>query len=160
MRPALVSTLAAVAASACSLPDTEAVVANHYAATTDSVVYRVVWTDLRFTDTILPGADSAPQPAFEASTNTAYALLAPGFEPTSVPTPQRLVVLESITGFAASLGDTTTITVDDTTFAGNCAGGSHLPQAEADLLIARVFRTEFAPLAGTTYDAATCTMGQ
>jgi hypothetical protein len=92
-----------------------------------------------------------------ASDNTAYVVLAPGWDAAAdggAAVPASLVVLESRGGFAVHLDETLHIPVDDTTFAGDCAAGSTLAQAEADVVTALVFPDVFAGLA---YDAATCT---
>jgi hypothetical protein len=145
-------TLATVAA-ACDVPDTQVVVANHYTAATTNVVFLAQWENVTFTTPLAPGDASVPQAALQATANTAYVVLAPGFDPSSGATPTKLVLLESKTGFAVGLGDTVTIPVDDTTFLGNCAVHSTLPQADADFMTQRVFQATFT---GLRYDAATC----
>src|SRR5580700_5056432 len=70
-----------------------------------------------------------------ASANTAYAVLAPGWDPTSSTSP---------TGFAVPLGDTLQIPVEDKTFMGNCASKSFLSQSQADLITQRIFPSIFA----------------
>jgi hypothetical protein len=96
-----------------------------------------------------------------ASANTAYVVLAPGWDPTSDPTsttqPTSFIVLQSRDGFAVNLGDTLHIPVDDTTFAGNCTAGSVLTQAQADFITQLVFPSTFRSF---HYDAATCTTTQ
>ena len=128
-------------------PVTHVVVDNRFPA--GLVVYRAYWQAVSFDAPVLPGASSAAQEAVPSSTNPAYVLVAPSSAPTS------FVVLQSRVGFDASIGHTTRIPVDDTTFAGNCAAGAPLTQAEADFVTRLVFPSDFA---GRSYDAATCTM--
>lgn len=122
-----------------------AIVDNRYPG---AVVNRAYWQAVSFDDPIPPGASSVVLEAVPSSANRAYVLLAPASAPTS------LVVLQSRVGFDASLGHTTRIPVDDGTFAGNCAAGSPLTQAEADFITQLVFARDFAH---RRYDAATCT---
>jgi hypothetical protein len=65
-----------------------------------------------------------------------------------------LIVTESIATYAAGWGDVVHIAVDDSTFLGNCAAGTFLPQEEANIVIASFFADVFA---NSTYDAASCT---
>ncbi len=95
-----------------------------------------------------------PAVTVPASTSTAYVVLAPGWNADTPTPPTSFVVLESRTGFSVELGDTLEIQVDDTTFRGNCASGSLLPQSRADFITQFVFPSIFAKL---RYDAATCT---
>lgn len=118
-----------------------------------AVVYGGWWQAVSFGDPIAPGESSGLQPTVPASQNTAYVVLAPGWDPTSTTPPTAFVVLESRAGYAVSLGDTLHIPVDDTTFAGNCAAGSRLTQEQADTITQLVFPAIFA---GLRYDAATC----
>jgi hypothetical protein len=148
--------LCCAAALGCDAPDTRVVLDNAYppSATPASVVYRAFWQAVPFSTPVPPGASSDPQSTVAASANTAYVLVAPGWSPASAPTPTSFLVLESRAGFAVHLDETLHIRVDDTTFAGNCAAGSVLDQAQADFITQRVFASE---LAGLRYDAATCT---
>jgi hypothetical protein len=95
-----------------------------------------------------------PDETIPASANTAYAVLAPGWNPSSSTSPSSFVVLQSRTGFAVQLGDTLKIPVDDKTFMGNCASGSFLSQSQADFITQRIFPSIFVSF---RYDAATCT---
>jgi hypothetical protein len=137
-------------------PNTNVVLANAYPATTPQapVVYQAWWSSESFAGPVAPGASTPPTAANACSPTTAWVLASPGWDPATTPTPSSFVVLESRDGFALHLGDTLTISVDDSTFAGNCAAGSHLPQAEADFISQRVFAAAFV---GLHYDAATCT---
>jgi hypothetical protein len=95
-----------------------------------------------------------PDDTVPASANTAYVILAPGWDPKSPTPPTSLVGMQSRNGFGVELGDTLQIPVDDATFIGNCASGSSLSQAQADFITQFVFPSDFATL---RYDAATCT---
>ncbi|HZU85451.1 MAG TPA: hypothetical protein VE987_21115 [Polyangiaceae bacterium] len=145
-----------VVTAGCDTPNTLVVLDNRYpaAAAAPLVVYRAAWQAVSFTDPVPPGMSSEPQSTVAASDNTAYVLLAPGWAPASSTTPASLVVLQSRGGFAVHLDQTLHIPVDDANFAGNCASGSLLSQAQADFVTGLVFPTDFA---GLRYDAATCT---
>jgi hypothetical protein len=95
-----------------------------------------------------------PDTTVPASVNTAYAILAPGWDPKSSTPPTSFVVLESRNGLEVHLGGTLQIPIDDTTFMGDCASGSFLSQAQADFITQSIFPSVFASL---HYDAATCT---
>ena len=137
-------------------PQSYVVVDNAYppSSTRWLVVYQAFWQAVPFPNAIPPGASSGPQPTVPASDNTAYVVLAPGWDPTSSTTPTELVVMQSWGGYDVHLSDTVHIPVDDTTFAGNCAAGSALTQEQADFITQLVFPGVFASL---HYDAATCT---
>jgi hypothetical protein len=94
-----------------------------------------------------------PDETVPASANSAYAVVAPGWDPESGISPTSFVVLKSRDGFSVQVGDTLQIPVDDSTFAGNCASGSFLSQSQADFITERIFPSIFAKL---RYDAATC----
>ncbi|HXX68428.1 MAG TPA: hypothetical protein VEK07_14665 [Polyangiaceae bacterium] len=149
--------LVLVLASHCSPPDTSVVVDNDYPANSPAplVVYQAYWQTATFTTPIPPGSSSASSSAVPASATTAYAVLAPGWNPAGSTPPSSLVVLQSQMGFSVHLDDTLHIPVDDTTFAGNCAAGSFLTQPQADFITQIVFPGVFACL---TYDAAACTV--
>jgi hypothetical protein len=146
----------------CGGPQTTVVVDNDYPpyAVVPLVVYDAAWEAVALQQPdgaaapVPPGDSSGPQSTVPASANTAYVLLAPGWDPASSTPPTSFIVLQSQAGFAVSLGDTLHIPVDDTTFVGNCAAGSFLTQAQADFITQRVFPGDFGSL---SYDAATCT---
>ena len=157
--------LLAVALSGCfAALDTTVVIENRYPpGATAYVVYRASYkevgetpgvTGAAFDQPIVPGASSDPQPVVAASENPAYVLLAPGWDATSASPPTSFVVLLSRVGFAVRYGTKLRIPVDDTTFAGNCAVGSMLTQADADFITQRIFPAEFGAL---SYSAARCT---
>jgi hypothetical protein len=136
-------------ASACDAPATYVVFDNHE----PSVVYRAFWQAVSLPNPVAPAASSDKLPTVAASANTAYVLLAPGWDAASSAPPTTFIVLESRGGFAVHLNHTLCIPIDDTTFAGDCAAGSFLAQAEADFITTRVFASDFANL---RYDAAIC----
>jgi hypothetical protein len=137
-------------------PYTYAVVDNDYSADAAAplVVYQAYWQAVAFTTPIPPGSSSAPQSTVPASDNTAWVVLAPGWNPSSPSPPRSYVILQSRSGFAVDLNDTVHIPVDDANFAGNCATGSALTQSQADFITQLVFPSLFR---GLQYDAATCT---
>jgi hypothetical protein len=147
----------AVGAGGCDTPHTLVVLDNDYPAdaAVPIVVYQAFWQAVAFTTPVPPDSSSAPEDTVAASDNTAYAVLAPGWDPTSSTPPTSFVVLQSREGFALAFNSTLHIPVDDTTFSGNCAAGSLLTQAQADFITQRVFQGVFA---GMHYDAATCTV--
>jgi hypothetical protein len=128
---------------------------NHYPASkTSLVVYQGWWQAVPFSTPILPGGSSGPVATVAASDNTAYIVLAPGWDPTGNAPPTSVIVMQSKTGFAVHLKDTLHIPVDDEHFAGNCLAGSHLTQKQADFITQFVFPGTFGAI---RYDAATCT---
>jgi hypothetical protein len=145
----------ALPAVGCDTPHTDVVLDNDYPRSrTDAlVVYRAAWQAVTFQHPILPGSSSDPQSTVAASENTAYVVLAPGWDPASAASPTSFVVLQSRQGFAVHLDDTLHIPVDDTTFVGDCAAGSFLSQAQADFITRLVFPSDFASL---HYGAASC----
>lgn len=140
----------------CENPSAYVVFENHYPpkAATPAVVYDASWEAVSLQAPLPPGASSDPQFSVVASPNTAYVVLAPGWDQASSSPPPSLVVMQSRGGFEVQLGDTLHIPIDDTTFAGDCAAGSALTQAQADFLTQRVFSGHFM---GLGYHAATCT---
>jgi hypothetical protein len=146
----------ALAAMGCDTPQTDVVLDNDYPMSpTDAlVVYRAAWQAILFQGPIVPGSSSAPQSTIAASENTAYVVLAPGWDPESGAAPTSFVVLQSRQGFGVHLNNTLHIPVDDVAFVGNCAAGSFLSQAQADFITQFVFPSDFASL---RYDAASCT---
>jgi hypothetical protein len=150
--------LAVLAAGCMNLdtPHTSVDFENGYPASSSPppVLYRAYWGNVSLPAPLVPGDSSGPQSAVPASDNTAYAVLAPGWDADASARPASLVALLSRSPFALHLDDTVHIPVDDTTFAGNCAAGSMLTQAQADFITQIVFPDAFA---GTRYDAVTCT---
>jgi hypothetical protein len=136
-----------------STTSTFAVFSNDYSAASGPVLYQAFWEATSLQSPIAPGVSSDPQITVPCSPNTAYAVLAPGWDPTSSAPPTAYVVLQSKAGYGVNVGDTVEIPVDDSSFDGNCAAGSFLTQSQADFLTQFVFSSTFA---GLHYDAATC----
>ncbi len=154
---AVLCSVAIVATGCGDAAKTFVVLDNHYAPsppTSRLTVYRAAWLAVRFSDAVGPSESSEPQSTVGASANTAYVILAPGWDATSTSPPDARILLQSRAGFEAHLNDTLHIPVDDSAFEGNCAVGSHLSQAQADFIAQLVFHDAFASL---HYDAATCT---
>jgi hypothetical protein len=147
----------ALCAVGCDAPPPTSVgLENKYppSATSPLVVYDAYWQAVSFQGAALPpGSSAPPQSTVPCSANSAYVLLAPGWDPTSATPPTSFIVMESRDGFGVDLGRTLDIPVDDSTFVGNCAVGSFLTQAQADFITQRVFPNDFATL---RYDAAHC----
>ena len=145
----------------CKTADpTQAVVENAYPEVPDGgdpatqvVVYKVWWQVVLFEDPVLPGMSSAEQRGVPENA-TAFALLAPGWDPESGTPPTTLVPVKSKELFVAKRGDTLRIRVSDATFGGNCAAQQALTQEDADFITERIFPGDFA---GVFYDAKTCT---
>ncbi len=140
----------------CDTPHTDVMLDNDYpmSPTGARVVYRAAWQAVTFEDPIVPGSSSDPQSTVAASENTAYVVLAPGWDPASAAPPTSFVVLQSRQGFGVHLNNTLHIPVDDATFVGNCADDSFLSQAQADFITQFVFPSDFT---SRHYDAASCT---
>jgi hypothetical protein len=141
-------------AASCSAPTTRVVLENDYSPSSGLIVYAAAWQAVSFPSPLPPGTSSDPQSTVPASANTAYVVLAPGWDPTSTATPTSLLLLESKVGYGVDLGDTLSIPLGDSTFAGNCASGSPLSQAEADFILQQEFPSVGA---AAQYEAATCT---
>jgi hypothetical protein len=146
---------------ACDTEDaTTAVVANDYPAAADGgtsdavVVYRAWWVTTLFASSVSPGASSATERTVPGEDH-AYALLAPGWDPSSTTPPTRLVPVRSATKLTVDRGATLNVVVNPVTFVGNCANGTPLSQDDADFITTRIFP---GPFAGHHYDAATCTL--
>lgn len=141
--------------SACDQPHTDVVLDNNYQpSATPLVVYRALWQAISFQTPVAPGFSSDPQSTVPASANSAYVLLAPGWDPTSSTPPTSFIAMQSLTGFEVHSNNTLHIPVNDSTFVGNCVAGSFLTQGEADFITQHVFRSEFTTL---SYNAASCT---
>lgn len=135
---------------------TDVVLTNNYptSATTALVIYDAYWQVSFAGNPIVPGASSAALPAVPTSGDSAYVVLAPGWDPSSGTSPTSFIVLQSRSTYALALDGVLTIPVDDTGFEGNCAAGSLLTQEQADFLTQIVFAGDFA---GFTYDPSSCT---
>ena len=138
--------LSLVSLAACETETpTSAVVDNQLPAPIE--VRRVWWEPTYFADLVPSGSTSAELRTVP-ETGLAYALVA---EPGS----DALVILRSREPLTVARGEALRIVVSDATFAGRCAAGSPLAQADADFVAERIFPVE---LDGRTYDAATCTL--
>lgn len=146
------SLVAAIFFCGCDTPHTYVVFVNDYPA--PLVMYRAFWQAVLFDAAVLPGTSSSTEDTVAASANTAYVVMAPGWDPASANPPTTLIALQSKDGFSLAFNHTLDIPVDDSTFAGNCAAGSFLTQAQADFVTKTVFAADFVSL---SYDAATCT---
>ena len=156
----LIIAFAFVALASCETEDpTMAVVADAYPAVGDAgaagevSVYKAWWSTTLVADPVAPGGESPAQRAVPAS-DYAYALLAPGWDPSSGAPPSRLVAVRSTTKLSVGRGDTLRIAVSPESFDGDCAAGKPLAQDDADFITQRIFPGDFA---GVTYDAKTCT---
>jgi hypothetical protein len=118
-----------------------------------AVIYRAWWSETLFRDPIAPGAASE-QFRTTPATDTAYVLLAPGWDPASGAPPTSFIVLRSKQPLDVDRGHLLHIAVSDATFDGNCGAGSPLSQAEADRITSTIFAGETSAF---TYDAAMCT---
>ncbi len=145
----------ALSYSGCDQPHTYVVLENQYPrSTTPNVVYHAFWQAVSFQTPVPPESSSDPQDTIPASANTAYAVLAPGWDVTSSSAPTSLIAIQSRNGFEVHLNGTLHIAVDDGTFDGNCASGSFLSPDQADFITQRVFASDFE---GLRYDPASCT---
>jgi hypothetical protein len=156
---AIVVSASLCAVSGCETPTTTVILDNDYSAASNLVVYRAFYQSVSFQEPIPPGSSSQPQnPPIPASANTAYVILAPGWDPDSSAAPTSFVLLQSRQGYAVHLNDTLHIVVNDANFVGNCAAGMPLTQNEADVIVNFVFTPTIFPDAAAPfrYDAATC----
>lgn len=147
-------------AGACKTEDPSRVaIENAYPAPSTgsapaNVVYHAWWSATYFAHPVAPGATSEEERAVPA-TDTAYVVLAPGWDPSSGMLPTSLVALKSKTPLSIGRGDLLTIRVSDELFTGNCAAQQPLAQDDADFVTQRIFPGDFE---GYTYDAKTCTL--
>jgi hypothetical protein len=116
-------------------------------------VFKVWWVTSLLPDPVAPGGEGQAERTVPA-TDFAYAVLAPGWAPSSTTAPSRFLAAKSSVALSASRGDTLHVHVSDATFVGDCAVGAPLTQGDADFITQRIFPGEFA---GVVYDAATCT---
>jgi hypothetical protein len=152
----LATALPATGCANVDTPYTYVVVDNNYPpyAPVPLVVYQAYWQAVAFTTPVPPTSSSAPLNTVPASDNTAWVVLAPGWDASGASPPTSFIVMQSRSGFAVHLNDTLHIPVDDADFEGNCATGSPLSQSQADFITQLVFPTLFQ---GLQYDATTCT---
>lgn len=138
---------------------TTVVVDNDYPAvpdggdtSTETTVFKVWWVTSLLPDPVAPGNEGQPQRTVPNS-DFAYAVLAPGWDPSSQVPPTRLIPAKSSIKLSVARGDMLHVHVSNGTFAGNCAAGQALSQDDADFITQRIFPGEFA---GETYDAKSC----
>src|SRR5512135_1715457 len=81
----------------CDTPDTRVVVDNAYPPSGGNapIIFQAFWQAVSFTTPIPPGSSSDPESTVAASPNTAWVVLAPGWDPTSGAPPASFVVLQS-----------------------------------------------------------------
>ncbi|MDP9000461.1 MAG: hypothetical protein M3O46_10165 [Myxococcota bacterium] len=147
-------------AAACDTENpTMVVVDNGYAPVPDGgdpktqmTVFKVWWVTSLLPDAVGPGGEGQPQRTVP-NTDFAYALIAPGWDPSSPMPPTTFVAARSTVRLTATRGDTLRVHVSDNTFVGNCAVGMPLSQDDASFITQLIFPAEFA---GSSYDAATC----
>ena len=154
MLGALAVVLQMVVITGCDTPETHVALHNGYAGSSAFVIYRARWEAVSFDTPVGPAASSELHDTIPASENTAYVLIAPGWDPMRSVPPTAFIALQSTTGFAVDLDETLEIEVDDAAFVGDCSVGRALSQAAADFVTQRVFASVFQ---GRRYDAATCT---
>ncbi len=158
----ILAAIAIVSLVGCDDTETTAVVDNAYPTSADGgvdplnsiVVYRGWWLVTVFADPIAAGATSDAHRVVDGL-DTAYFVLAPGWDPASGIEPTVLIPAKTNTAIGVSRGDELHITVDDAHVTGNCVAKHPLSQADADFITKNIFPAEFA---GFTYDAATCTL--
>ena len=125
------------------------------------VIYQGSWQSISFTSPIPPGSSEEagnpalpdPTAAVPASSQTAYAILAPGWDVDASAPPTAFMVLESRNQYALDFNTTLRIPVDDTTFRGNCMAGNYLSQDDADYITQLVFPQDATVF---RYEAASC----
>lgn len=118
---------------------------------TSLTVFKAWWGTALFVDGVVPGATSGPQRT-TPQTAYAYALLAPGWDPSNGGPPTSLIAVRSNVRLSSARGQMLSIRVSDLDFTGRC-GATPLSQTDADFITQRIFPAEFA---GGHYDAATC----
>jgi hypothetical protein len=159
---AILAGFAIASLAGCDDTETTAVIDNAYPTLADGgndppnsiAVYRGWWLVTVFADPIAAGTSSDPHRVVNGL-DSAYLVLAPGWDPASGTTPQKLIPAKTKTAIGVSKGDVLHITANDENLIGNCAAKQPLTQADADFITQNIFPEEFA---GFTYDAATCTL--
>jgi len=152
--------VASLGSAACATEDPTAVVVdNDYPVVldggdpaTERTVYKGWWVTSLLPDPVAPGGEGAPQRTVP-NTDYAYAVLAPGWDPSSAPPPTAFVAARSSVKLTANRGDTLHLHVSPDTFDGDCAAGRPLSQEDADFVTQRIFPAEFG---GGAYDARRC----
>ncbi|MDP9151633.1 MAG: hypothetical protein M3O36_17060 [Myxococcota bacterium] len=154
--------MALLGAVACETESpTTVVVDNDYSVVPDGgnpatlmTVFKVWWVTSLMPDAVGPGGEGQSQRTVP-NADFAYALIAPGWDPSSSTPPSRLFAARSAIKLSVARGDALHVHVADETFTGNCAAGKPLSQDDADFVTQRVFPGEFVGLA---YDATTCSV--
>lgn len=148
-------------AAACETDTaTSAQIDDAYAAVADAgsggaggiAVYEAWWVTTHFPTPVAAGSSSRPARTVP-DTGYAYALLAPGFDPSTDSVPSKLVAVRSREPLRSQRGETLHIVVSDETFVGNCAAGSILPDGDAKLIVDSIFPR---PFHGLAYDPNSC----
>jgi hypothetical protein len=119
----------------------------------EMTVFKVWWVTSLLPDAVPPGGAGQPERTVPNS-DFAYALLAPGWDPSSPAPPPRLFAAKSASRLSAARGDTLHIHVSDDTFVGNCNAARPLSQDDATFITTRIFPAEFARM---IYDSKSCT---
>lgn len=128
-------------------------VPNGEASATRIVVYKAWWVATLFKEPVLPAAVSDEERSVP-ETDFVYALLAPGWDPTTGAVPTKLVAVKSKAKLGVARGETLHIAVSDETFDGNCDAQQPLSQEDAAIVTQRIFPGDFANVA---YDPESCT---
>lgn len=161
MSPLPLLTLAGLLLAGCETADaTYALVDDGYPAVPDGgdasaevSVFKVWWSVALLDDPVAPGQEG-PEHRVVTANDTAYALLAPGWDPSMAAPPTTFIPVRSNAKLYVARGDTLHILVNPGTMTGDCAAGKPLTQEDADFITSRIFPGEFA---NVRYDAATCT---
>lgn len=159
--PTFTTLLAALSIFGCETETpTTALVRNDYPAVPDGgdpatevTVWKAWYVSSVFLDPVAPGGASDAQRTVSSS-DYVYAIVAPGWDPSSMTPPAQLIPVRSKGQLSVKRGDTLTIAVSDATFDGRCAGGSALSQEDADFVTQRIFPGDFT---NVRYDAKSCT---
>ena len=123
--------------------DDATMVAANNGYTDGTQIDDVWWSQTYIPDVVSSGGES---PAYRTVPGSDYAYAV-------IERDGDLIVLRSKTTLAAERGTTLHVTVSVDTFDGDCAAGSTIPQAVADLVTQSIFP---APFEGAIYDSSTC----
>ena len=150
--------IAPLLAVGCETSDpTSAVVINEYPAggdpSTAVTVYKAWWSVALFADPVAAG-QASDSVRIVPGDDYAYALLAPGWDPTTGTPPPALIPVHTVVRLSVERGNTLDIAISDRATVGNCSANSPLSAEDASFIVERIFPGEFA---GVVYDPATCT---
>jgi len=154
----LLAWCSSIAACHTSEPTT-AVLSNEYSASTDArsatamPVYKGWWAVAQFPDPVAAGQVSDPV-RIVPGRDYGYALLAPGWDPSTEALPGALIPVRSAHELSVERGELLTFVVSEQATVGDCGAGKPLSQEDADYVCQRIFPEVFA---GLRYDAASCT---